>query len=81
MHMSAEVEDAIRRDPDKEADVIIGISEHNDGLEAAIVRLGLEITGRESGMLYGRIRLANIRHLKDIKAIEWIELDSLQHAL
>ena len=84
MHISVDLEAAIRDEPEKHVDAILGISDYSDDLANTIASSGFKITGREqieSGMLYGRIRLADIRFLQNINEVQWIELDSTQYAL
>ncbi|MFQ5631842.1 MAG: hypothetical protein ACE5I1_23975 [bacterium] len=84
MQIDSELERQLEREPDKTVDMILVCSACSVALQTEIERTGFHITNREHaghGLIYGRMRLADLKSLKKIKAIESVSPDSTQYAL
>ena len=84
MKIDSELKRQLERAPDKTVDLILVCSAWSNALQTEIERAGFHITSREHaghGLIYGRMRLAELEALKEIKAIESVSFDSTQHTL
>ena len=84
MHIDPDLEQQLQHDPDKTVDVIIVCPEYSDALQKELERGGFHATSRvqaEHGIIYGRIRLADLVTLRNVPGIESISPDSTQYAL
>ena len=84
MHVDNELEQQLQRDPQKSIDVIIVCSEYSDDFQKQLDNAGFQTTSRKEaahGLVYGRIRLADLAKLRKISKIESISPDSTQYAL
>jgi hypothetical protein len=84
MHIDLALEQQLQRDPEKIVDVIIVCPKYSEALQAELERAGFNTTSREQvnyGLVYGRIRLADLATLRNVPEIESISADSTQYAL
>ena len=84
MQIDQELQEKARNEPDEVGDVILTFQEYSDRLQVELDRAGFETTSKDQapyGLIYGRIRLADVWNLESISGVESAELDSPQYAL
>ena len=84
MYIDPELEQQRQRNPDEIVDVILVCDKYGGALQTKLERAGFHTTSSEQadiGLVYGRIRLANLSTLGRVEGVESVSPDSTQYAL
>ena len=84
MHIDPALKQQLQIAPDKTVDVIIVCPKYTKALQKELESSGFHTTSREQaehGIVYGRIRMADLATLQNVPGIESISPDSTQYAL